>query len=99
MFFLFQVILLDQFTRNVYRGDAKAFSGDKEARRVAKMCLNRWPEYYSPCEKMFLTLPFSHSELIGDQDLADKYSLEYVEEAKLNEDMDDGKDLYISSYI
>ena len=30
------VILLDQFTRNIYRNTAKAFAGDERARRVAQ---------------------------------------------------------------
>ena len=30
------VILLDQFTRNIYRGDARAFAGDPQARELVK---------------------------------------------------------------
>ena len=86
---LAKVILLDQFTRNIYRGTKEAFDGDKEARRVAKMALNRWPEYYHPMEKMFLAMPFMHSELINDQDLCIRYFKEMIDEARMNEHVEE----------
>ena len=86
---LAKVLLLDQFTRNVYRKTGKAFEGDVEALRIAKMALNRWPEYYHPIEKMFLILPFMHAEMFREQDLSVKYMIEITEEARMNEHMDD----------
>jgi uncharacterized protein (DUF924 family) len=86
---LAKVILLDQFTRNIHRKKKKAFEGDSEARRLAKMALNRWPEYYNPIEKFFLLLPFMHSETIGDQDLCVRYYTDILREARMDENVSD----------
>jgi hypothetical protein len=36
-----KVIMLDQFTRSVYRGSPKAFAGDAEALRLANLLMVR----------------------------------------------------------
>jgi len=36
-----KVVMLDQFTRNVYRGSPKAFAGDAEALRLARALVVR----------------------------------------------------------
>jgi uncharacterized protein (DUF924 family) len=61
-------ILLDQFPRNIYRGTAKMFAGDLRSRTVVARAL----EYaldtpLSPCQRLFLYLPFEHSEEPQDQ--------------------------------
>jgi uncharacterized protein (DUF924 family) len=58
--------LLDQFTRNIYRGRALAFAGDVRARGVARDLLNA---DLAPIEKVFSYMPFEHSEEIVDQEL------------------------------
>jgi uncharacterized protein (DUF924 family) len=60
------VLLLDQFTRNMYRGRALAFAGDARARSVARGLLNA---DLAPIERVFSYMPFEHSEAIADQEL------------------------------
>src|SRR6185437_12577342 len=60
---LTRVLLLDQFTRNVYRGTAKAFAGDPRALATAQDAIARGYEAaLDPYERWFLYLPFEHSE-------------------------------------
>ncbi len=62
------VILLDQFTRNVYRGAAAAFSGDAMAREVASRALDKGFDRELPIPgRLLLYHPFEHSEDLGDQ--------------------------------
>ena len=62
------VILLDQFTRNAYRGAAAAFSGDAMAREVATGALDRGLDRALPIPgRLLLYHPFEHSEELEDQ--------------------------------
>jgi uncharacterized protein (DUF924 family) len=65
------VILLDQFTRNLFRGEAKAFAGDPRARLVARQAVDRGFDIaVPPVMRLFFYMPFEHSEHLPDQDLA-----------------------------
>jgi uncharacterized protein (DUF924 family) len=65
------VVVLDQFSRNLYRGDARAFAQDAHARECAREVLERGDDLARlPVERQFLYLPFVHSEDATDQDLA-----------------------------
>jgi uncharacterized protein (DUF924 family) len=65
------VIVLDQFPRNIFRGEARAFAADALAREAASQILSRgWDRAMAPCERLFAYLPFEHSEQLADQDLA-----------------------------
>lgn len=62
------VLLLDQFPRNVYRGTAQAFARDAQARVVAHHAIDQGlDQELDPIERMFLYLPFEHSENLADQ--------------------------------
>jgi uncharacterized protein (DUF924 family) len=62
------VIVLDQFPRNMFRGDAKAFSSDALACEVAARALTRGVDKrIQPPLLQFLYLPFMHSEELEDQ--------------------------------
>lgn len=63
------IIALDQFPRNLHRGSPLAFAGDGRARRIALANLDR-AERLTPVERVFLYLPFEHSESLADQDRA-----------------------------
>jgi uncharacterized protein (DUF924 family) len=57
------VLLLDQFTRNIYRDTPQAFAGDKRALSIAQRAVAaRHDEALKPHERIFLYLPFEHSE-------------------------------------
>ena len=63
------VILLDQFPRNMFRGDARAFATDTLARGVADRAIARGFDQAVPAsERLFFYLPFEHSESLPDQE-------------------------------
>jgi uncharacterized protein (DUF924 family) len=62
------VIVLDQFSRNLFRDDARAFLQDAYARECCREAIARGDEAkLLPCERMFLYMPFEHSEDLADQ--------------------------------
>jgi uncharacterized protein (DUF924 family) len=65
------VILLDQFSRNLFRGAPRAYAADPIARRLAGLAIAQGcDEAMTPEERLFLYLPFEHSEDPADQMLA-----------------------------
>ena len=63
------LILLDQFPRNMFRGDARAFATDPLARAVAAGAIVRGFDSQVPAEmRGFFYLPFQHSEDLADQE-------------------------------
>jgi uncharacterized protein (DUF924 family) len=68
---LARVILLDQLTRNVFRGTPDAFAGDVRALATAREAVERgYDVALAPQERWFLYMPFEHSEALADQDCA-----------------------------
>ena len=62
------VILLDQLSRNLHRGTARAFAGDAQARAAADRALARgFDQSLPPDRRWFLYMPFEHSEAMADQ--------------------------------
>lgn len=66
------IIVLDQFSRNMFRGQAKAFEADALALKWAKRAISNGydMEKAAPTPRMFFYLPFEHSEDIADQNEA-----------------------------
>lgn len=63
------VLLLDQFPRNMFRGQARAFACDPQARALTRYVLSRGFDQSLPIgPRLFLYLPLEHSEDLGDQD-------------------------------
>ena len=63
------VIALDQFPRNVFRGNARMFAADPLARQVADRAIARGFDQQVPArERGFFYLPFMHSERLEDQE-------------------------------
>lgn len=57
------IILLDQFTRNVFRNQARAFAGDHLAREASLAALNGGDDrVLSPVERQFVLMPLMHAE-------------------------------------
>lgn len=57
------LILLDQFSRNLYRGDRRAFDGDARAQRIAIEGLERgFDQKLPPSWRAFAYLPLEHAE-------------------------------------
>jgi len=63
------LILLDQFPRNMFRGDARAFATDPLARAITAGAIIRGFDSQVPKElRSFFYLPFEHSEDLADQE-------------------------------
>ena len=61
------VILLDQFSRNLFRNSPMSFEQDKKARLIVNEAVDRgYLEKLSPIQNHFLLLPLIHSEDISD---------------------------------
>ncbi len=66
---LAMLILLDQFPRNMFRGEARTFATDPLARAIAAGGIVRGFDAQVPVElRGFFYLPFEHSEYIADQE-------------------------------
>jgi len=64
------VLLLDQVPRNIYRQTPQAYASDSQARRVAREAVDAGRDKkLSQVERVFLYLPFEHSEDLADQEL------------------------------
>jgi len=62
------VIVLDQFPRNMFRGDIRTYSSDALAREVATRAIARGADMrVEPALLEFLYVPFMHSEHLADQ--------------------------------
>jgi len=62
------VIVLDQFPRNMFRGDIRTYASDALARDVARRAIDRGGDArIDPPLREFLYLPFMHSEHLADQ--------------------------------
>lgn len=65
------ILVLDQFPRNLYRNTARAFAYDAVALRLAKGVIERGYDRdaaFGKDERLFLYLPFEHSEDVIDQE-------------------------------
>ena len=65
------VLVLDQFSRNLFRGTARAFAADAQALWLARQAIDRgFDQAMTPVQRLFLYLPFEHSEDPADQALS-----------------------------
>lgn len=63
------ILLLDQFTRNIYRGRAQAFAGDNDSVALCREGLAvGHHERLNVVELSFFLLPLEHSEDLADQE-------------------------------
>jgi len=63
------LILFDQFPRNMFRGEARAFATDALARDIADAALARgYDEEFVEGARPFFYMPFMHSENLADQE-------------------------------
>lgn len=68
---LARILLLDQFTRNVFRQTPRAFAGDAQALALAVTLVAAGRDKnLSPWQRWFAYLPFEHSESLLDQERA-----------------------------
>jgi len=57
------IILVDQFSRNIFRGEAEAFAGDTLAQELSIFAIERgWDEAMTSEQREFLYMPLMHAE-------------------------------------
>ncbi len=62
------IIVLDQFPRNMFRNNARAFATDAQALAAAQRMVGRgWDFKLEPLERSFAYLPYEHAEDLAQQ--------------------------------
>jgi len=65
------ILLLDQVSRNIFRGDPRSFSQDAAARELTRRALARGDDrMLIPPKRAFVYMPLMHSEHLPDHALA-----------------------------
>lgn len=65
------LLLLDQFPRNMFRQTPRAFATDQQALTIAKQTVDRqFDRALEPLQRLFVYVPFEHSENLDDQQRA-----------------------------
>ena len=68
---LAEIIVLDQFSRNIYRGRPESFANDAQALALAQAAVDLGTDKkLNASEKGFLYMPFMHSESLLIHDIA-----------------------------
>ena len=66
---LARIVVLDQFTRNIFRGTPRAFAGDAQALAIATALVGAGRDKnLTPWQRWFAYLPFEHSEAVVEQE-------------------------------
>ena len=77
--YISSILVLDQFTRNVFRNSAKAYQGDEKAKQLCKIAIEKRffqeNEYY---KNSFMLMPLMHSESLDDQEFSLPYFKKYT---------------------
>ena len=82
------VILFDQFSRNLFRGNKRAFDQDQKTRLIVNDAVySGYLETMNVDQRFFMLLPLIHSEEISDHEMAyyllNKYLREHEEYNKI----------------
>ena len=73
------IILLDQFSRNLFRESSKAFEQDDKSKSILlKIIENNFLDAMNENERLFALLPFIHSENISDHEKAYQLMEKYL---------------------
>jgi len=81
---LAEIIILDQFSRNMFRGSPLAFSNDPMALTLSQETISLGIDtLLSPIERSFIYLPFMHSESIKIHDVAENLYMQHRVQSSL----------------
>ena len=65
------ILLFDQFSRHIFRGDRRAFATDAQALATAQHAIAQdFDQDLLPVQRIFIYLPFEHSEKLEHQRLS-----------------------------
>lgn len=81
------VVLLDQYTRNIYRGSGQAFAGDQKSLQVADTVLapGKWKEAQEMLpvmERIAFLMPLMHQESVEQLDRCKRFFKELIAECE-----------------
>lgn len=89
---LAEIIVLDQFSRNIFRNQAEAFDSDGMALILAQEAVKDGDQYdLSDSERSFLYMPFMHSESLYIQE---EFAMKYFKEEGLETNLPFAKEHY-----
>ena len=72
--YLSWIIVLDQFSRNIYRNQIRSFAGDEKALKLSKIAIKKsFLKSHEDNYNSFFLMPFMHSEKLSDH----KFSLPF----------------------
>ena len=77
------ILVLDQFSRTIFRDSPRAFAQDPKALALAKQGIDigHYDSLESPWEKTFFQLPLSHSEDVANHEVAVRLTQKIADEA------------------
>ncbi len=82
------LLLLDQFPRNLFRGDPRSFATDPQALTIAQSLVNTGADKsLMPALRFFAYLPFEHSEEMAHQNRGVELMADLIDNVP---DLDDG---------
>ena len=85
---LARIVLLDQFTRNIFRGDKRSFAGDPQALEAASAAVDAgFDAALPPFMRAFFYMPFEHTEAQSLQDESVRLFARLAAEAPEFDDM------------
>lgn len=77
-------ILFDQFPLNMFRGESRSFATEEQALQVARQAIKAgFDKQLTDDQKIFIYMPFMHSESLDDQN----YAVKLFEDAQLTENL------------
>ena len=65
--YIAHIILMDQFSRHIYRGTIDAYKNDYKTVLIVESALDRYLDRLSAVEKMFVLMPYQHIEKLEYQ--------------------------------
>jgi uncharacterized protein (DUF924 family) len=77
------ILVLDQFSRSLYRNTSRAYAQDAKAREltISGIANGHYDALDTPWEKTFFFMPLGHSEELSDQELAVRLAQEVAADA------------------
>jgi uncharacterized protein (DUF924 family) len=76
------ILVLDQFTRHVFRGTPRMYAGDRDARWLTYEGLDRGDDWELGLEeRLFFMMPLAHSERFADQERSVAYAEQLAADA------------------
>jgi uncharacterized protein (DUF924 family) len=90
------LIVLDQFSRNMFRNSPRSFAADAKALLIAKTAIARGlDQQLEPVQRIFMYLPLEHSENLEDQLQSVKY---FRDLAAIDPELSDVSDYAVRHY-